>query len=66
MEDIIYLTSKQIRGLMYHLNESTYRQQVYGRKPHDRTITEGILAGAIYSYNSPNIPDSIEEREKNE
>jgi hypothetical protein len=63
MEDIINLTSKQIRGLMYHLNEATHLQQVHGRT-HDRVITEGILTGAICSYNSPNIPDSIEEEEK--
>ena len=49
---------------MYHLNEATYRQQVYGRKHHDRTITEGILAGALYSYNSPDIPDSNEDKDK--
>ena len=63
MEDIINLTSKQIRGLMYHLNEATHLQQVHGRT-HDRVITEGILTGAICSYNSPSIPDSIEEEEK--
>ena len=63
MEDVISLTSEQIRGLVYHLNEGLYRQALHGDNQ-GRIVTEGLLNGCINFYNSPNIPDSIEEQEK--
>ena len=63
MEDAISLTSEQIKGLVYHLNEGLYRQEVHGDNWR-RIVTEGLLNGCVNFYNSPNIPDSIEEQEK--
>jgi len=63
MEDLISLTPQQIKGLVYHLNEELYRQYVHGDNP-GRIINEGLLNGCVNFYNSPSIPDSIEEREK--
>ena len=63
MEDVISLTSKQIQGIVYHLNEELYRQEVHGDNWR-RIVTEGLLNGCVNFYNSPNIPDSIEEQEK--
>jgi len=63
MEDVISLTPKQIKGLVYHLNEELYRQYVHGDNQ-DRIISEKLLNGCVNFYNSPNIPDSIEESEK--
>jgi len=63
MEDVISLTSKQIQGIVYHLNEELYRQYVHGDNQ-DRIISEKLLNGCINFYNSPNIPNSIEEQEK--
>jgi len=62
-EDVISLTPKQIKGLVYHLNEELYRQYVHGDNQ-DRIISEKLLNGCVNFYNSPNIPDSIEESEK--
>jgi len=63
MEDVISLTPKQIKGLVYHLNEELYRQYVHGDNQ-DRIISEKLLNGCVNFYNSPNIPDSIEEQEQ--
>ena len=63
MEDVISLTPKQIKGLVYHLNEELYRQYVHGDNQ-DRIISEKLLNGCVNFYNSPNIPNSIEESEK--
>ena len=63
MKDVISLTSEQIKGLVYHLNEGLYRQEVHGDNWR-RIVTEGLLNGCVNFYNSPNIPDSIEEQEK--
>jgi hypothetical protein len=62
-EDVISLTPKQIKGLVYHLNEELYRQYVHGDNQ-DRIISEKLLNGCVNFYNSPNIPDSIEEQEQ--
>jgi len=48
---------------VYHLNEELYRQYVHGDNQ-DRIISEKLLNGCVNFYNSPNIPDSIEESEK--
>jgi len=64
MEDIIRLTPKQLSGLVYHLNEHLYREQVHGDGDH--RITERILNSCVNYYNSPTIPDSIEEQEKDQ
>ena len=63
MEDIISLTPKQLRGLVWHLNEELYRQQVHGNND-SRIITEGLVDTCINCYNSPNIASSFEEQEK--
>ena len=63
MEDVISLTSKQIQGIVYHLNEELYRQYVHGDNQ-DRIISEKLLNGCVNCYNDPDIPDSIEEQEK--
>ena len=63
MKDVISLTSEQIKGLVYHLNEELYRQYVHGDNPLG-IISEKLLNGCVNFYNSPSIPDSIEEREK--
>jgi len=62
-EDVVSLTPKQIKGLVYHLNEELYRQYVHGDNQ-DRIISEKLLNGCVNFYNNPNIPDSIEEQEK--
>ena len=63
LSHVISLTSEQIRGLVYHLNEGLYRQALHGDNQ-GRIVTEGLLNGCVNFYNSPNIPDSIEEQEK--
>ena len=63
MEDVISLTSKQIQGIVYHLNEELYRQYVHGDNQ-DRIISEKLLNGCVNFYNSPILPNSIEESEK--
>ena len=63
MKDVISLTPKQIKGLVYHLNEELYRQELHGDNDR-RIVTEGLLNGCVNCYNNPNIPDSIEEQEK--
>ena len=63
MEDVISLTPKQIKGLVYHLNEELYRQELHGDNDR-RIVTEGLLNGCVNFYNSPILPNSIEESEK--
>jgi len=63
MEDVVSLTSQQIKGLVYHLNEGLYRQALHGDNQR-RIVTEGLLNGCVNFYNSPTIPNSIEEQEK--
>jgi hypothetical protein len=63
MEDLISLTPKQVKGLVYHLNEEFYRQYIQGKNT-GRIASEKLLNGCINFYNSPNIPNSIEEQEK--
>ena len=63
MEDVISLTPKQIKGLVYHLNEELYRQYVHGDNQ-DRIISEKLLNGCVNFYNNPILPNSIEEQEK--
>ena len=64
MEDIISLTPKQVKGLVWHLNEELYRQQILGLE--GRIITEGLVDTCINCYNSPNIASSFEEQEKDQ
>ena len=63
MKDLISLTPQQIKGLVYHLNEGLYRQEVHGDNWR-RIVTEGLLKGCVNFYNSPILPNSIEEQEK--
>ena len=63
MEDIISLTPKQLRGLVWHLNEELYRYSVHNDDSR-RIVTERILNMCINCYNSPNMVDSVEEQEK--
>ena len=63
MEDIISLTPKQLRGLVWHLNEELYRQQVHGNND-SRIVTEHTLDTCIRCYNNPNIASSFEEQDK--
>ena len=63
MEDLISLTSKQIQGIVYHLNEELYRQSVHGDNQLG-IVNEGLLNGCVNCYNNPDIPDSVEEKEK--
>ena len=62
MEDIISLTPKQVKALVYHLNEGLYRQQIHSDNDR-RIVTEGLLNTCVNFYNSPDIPDSVEEQE---
>jgi hypothetical protein len=66
MEDIISLTPKQLSGLVYHLNEELYRQSVHEQSGWRRIITVPLLNGCVNCYNNPTIPDSSEEREKDQ
>ena len=63
MEDIISLTPKQVKGLVWHLNEELYRQQVHGNND-SRIITERLLELSVNFYNNTNIASSFEEQEK--
>ena len=65
MEDIISLTPKQLKGLVWHLNEELYRQQVHSDND-GRIVTERTLDTCINCYNSPNIASSFEEQEKDQ
>jgi hypothetical protein len=65
MEDVISLTPKQLRGLVYHLNEELYRYSVHNDDSR-RIVTEPILNMCINCYNSPKLPDSVEEQEKDQ
>ena len=60
--DKINLTPDQIRGLVYHLNEGLYRQFIQGKNT-GRVISEKLLNGCVNFYNSPNIPNSIDEED---
>jgi len=63
MEDIISLTPKQVKGLVWHLNEELYRQQVHGGND-SRIITERLLELCVSFYNNTNIASSFKEQEK--
>ena len=63
MEDVISLTPKQLKGLVYHLNEELYRYSVHNDDSR-RIVTERILNMCINCYNSPNMVNSVEEQEK--
>jgi hypothetical protein len=63
MEDVISLTPKQLKGLVYHLNEELYRYSVHNDDSR-RIVTERILNMCVNCYNSPNMVDSVEEQEK--
>ena len=63
MEDVISLTPKQLKGLVYHLNEELYRYSLQNDDSR-RIVTERILNMCINCYNSPNMVDSVEEQEK--
>jgi hypothetical protein len=63
MEDIISLTPKQVKGLVWHLNEELYRQQVHGGND-SRIITERLVELCVNYYNNTNIASSFEEQEK--
>lgn len=65
MEDVISLTLKQVKGLVYHLNEELYRQQVHGDN-HGRIVSTVILNACVNLYNSPNIASSFEEQDKDQ
>jgi hypothetical protein len=61
MEDIISLTPKQVKGLVWHLNEELYRQQVLGLE--GRIITERLVELCVNCYNNTNIASSFEEQD---
>ena len=63
MEDVISLTPKQLRGLVWHLNEELYRQQVHGNND-NRIITERVLELCVNCYNNTNIASSFEEQDR--
>ena len=63
MEDVISLTPKQLKGLVYHLNEELYRYSVHNDDSR-RIVTERILNMCVNCYNSHNMVDSVEEQEK--
>ena len=63
MEDIISLTPKQVKGLVWHLNEELYRQQVHGGND-SRIITERLLELCVNCYNNTNIASSFEEQDR--
>ena len=63
MEDIISLTPKQVKGLVWHLNEELYRQQVHGNND-SRIITERLLELYVNCYNNTNIASSFEEQDR--
>ena len=63
MEDIISLTPKQVKGLVWHLNEELYRQQVHGNNA-SRIITERLLELCVNCYNNTNIASSFEEQDR--
>lgn len=63
MEDIISLTPKQVKGLVWHLNEELYRQQVHGNND-SRIITERLLELCVNCYNNTNIASSFEEQDR--
>ena len=63
MEDVISLTPKQLKGLVWHLNEELYLQQVHGNNDR-RIVTEHTLATCINCYNNPDIASSFEEQDK--
>ena len=63
MEDIISLTPKQLKGLVWHLNEELYRQQVHGNND-SRIITERLLELCVNCYNNTNIASSFEEQDR--
>ena len=63
MEDVISLTPKQLRGLVWHLNEELYRQQVHGNND-SRIITERVLELCVNCYNNTNIASSFEEQDR--
>ena len=63
MEDIISLTPKQVKGLVWHLNEELYRQQVHGNND-NRIITERVLELCVNCYNNTNIASSFEEQDR--
>ena len=63
MEDIISLTPKQVKGLVWHLNEELYRQQVHGGND-SRIITERLVELCVNCYNNTNIASSFEEQDR--
>ena len=63
MEDIISLTPKQVKGLVWHLNEELYRQQVHGNND-SCIITERLLELCVNCYNNINIASSFEEQDR--
>tara|TARA_R100000963_G_C4624277_1_gene90903 strand:+ start:223 stop:510 length:288 start_codon:yes stop_codon:yes gene_type:complete len=63
VEDIISLTPKQLKGLVWHLNEELYRQQVHGNND-SRIITERLLELCVNCYNNTNIASSFEEQDR--
>ena len=63
MEDIISLTPKQVKGLVWHLNEELYRQQVHGNND-SHIITERLLELCVNCYNNTNIASSFEEQDR--
>ena len=63
MEDIISLTPKQVKGLVWHLNEELYRQQVHGGND-SRIITDRLVELCVNCYNNTNIASSFEEQDK--
>tara|TARA_R100001244_G_scaffold14788_2_gene16390 strand:- start:3417 stop:3602 length:186 start_codon:yes stop_codon:yes gene_type:complete len=60
--DEINLTPDQIKGLVYHLNEELYRQFIQGKNT-GRVISDSLLKGCVNCYNTPSIPNSIDEED---
>ena len=62
MEDVISLTPKQIKGLVFHLNGALWSEEVHSNNDNP-IVTEWLLDKVVRFYNNPNIFDSVEERE---
>ena len=58
--NLINLNLEQIEGLVFHLNESLYRQSIPGDNP-NRIIDKKLLKMCISLFNSPNIRNAFEE-----
>ena len=63
MEDVISLTPKQLRGLVWHLNEELYRQQVHGNND-SRIITDRLVELCVNCFNNTNLLLPLKSRKR--